>query len=236
MPAMRLGAADHVVQPAVAQAQVAVLEEAVHGVQQEIAADHLGSDAEQQERHAVAGKLQDLLERVKPADVERVQDVGRVVDLVQTPERRVRVAGAMHPVAHEVDREQHHHHLDPERPVVRPPGVRSVLVHPLRDRKHHQDGESARQQDLHERHERGVGRDVGALGTPFEPLREPQLENHDDERGGQDGQIGCQQERHAGGEHGGEGRDRTREEQRIPEVRQRAAHGSSPVVGAVPRR
>ena len=213
-----------------------MLEEAVHRVEEEVAADHLGSDAEQQERNAVAGEVQDLLEWMEPADVERVQDIGRVVDLVQAPQRRVGVAGAMHPVAHEVDREQHRHHLGPERPAVRPPGAWSVPVHPRRDREHRQDEENALQQDLHERHERGVRRDVRAPRAPFEPFRKPQLESHDGEPGHQGRQVGRHHERHARGEHGGEGHDGPREEQRIPEVGQRAAHDSSPLVGAGRRR
>ena len=42
VPAVRFGAAHDVVEPAVAQVQVAVLEEAVDGIKEEVAGDHIG--------------------------------------------------------------------------------------------------------------------------------------------------------------------------------------------------
>jgi hypothetical protein len=49
VPAMRLRASYHIVEPAVAEAHVAVLEQTVRRVHQEIPSDHLGRNAKREE-------------------------------------------------------------------------------------------------------------------------------------------------------------------------------------------
>ena len=65
MPAVRLGAADDVVQRTVANVDVAVLEEAVRRVGDVVESEDLFVHAQQQERQTVEGHLQRLLDRVE---------------------------------------------------------------------------------------------------------------------------------------------------------------------------
>jgi hypothetical protein len=75
MPAMRFRAADQIVEPAIAQAQVAMLKKTVSRVQQEIPGEHFGPDAEQQKWHGVQAEMQRLFDWVEAPDVERVQHI-----------------------------------------------------------------------------------------------------------------------------------------------------------------
>jgi hypothetical protein len=220
VPAVRLGASDDVIEPAVAQPDIAVLKETVHRVEQEIAGDDLRGDAERDERHGVEAEMQGFFEWMKARDVEHVQDIGRVMDFVQAPQRGITVARAMKPVAHEIDGEDHEHCLCGERPAVGPQGTARMLVHPSSERDRTQGRQSLRQRDLHQRHESAIRLDVAPPRAPLQMLRKAPLEEYDRDADRDDGEVSRKRDGHAAREHDPECRDGPAEKERIPEIRQ----------------
>jgi hypothetical protein len=75
MAAMRFRAADDVIQPPIPQSHIAVLKEPVDRIHQEVTRNHLGAHAKQEKRHRIQSEMQCLLERVKTADVQHIQNV-----------------------------------------------------------------------------------------------------------------------------------------------------------------
>src|SRR5216683_865113 len=98
VPTMRLRAPNDIVQRAVAESEVAVLKEAVDGVEQKIARDHLRRHAKEEKRHGVEAKMKRLLKWMEAPDVERVEDFWGMVHLMQARQLRVMMTGAMQPV------------------------------------------------------------------------------------------------------------------------------------------
>ena len=228
MPAVGLGAADDVIEPAVAQPQVAVLEEAIDRVGQEVARDYRRRHAEQHERHGVERELQHLLERMEAADIEHVEQVGRVMHFVQPPQRHESVAGAVQPVAHEVDRQHHQHHLRRDRPRLRPDRAGRMGVSPVGHGQRQREDEQPRHRHLHHQHERGVGAHVAPGGLPVPSRRIETLQHDDADRHQRDRDVGRRQQRQPVGEQRRVQRDGRAEEQRIPQRRQQRLTHSRP--------
>src|SRR6202043_2517967 len=107
-----------------------MLEEAVDGIEQKIARDHLRCCAKEEKRHGVETKMQRLLNWMEAPDVERVEDFWRMVHLMQAPQLRVMMAGAMQPVPQEVDDQHHRHDLRRQRPVLGPQRIVCVSIGP----------------------------------------------------------------------------------------------------------
>lgn len=73
VPSMQLRSADQIIQPAQPHIHVGMLKESVHGIPDNIRAQHVFLNAEHDERQCVTHKLQTLIHRMKPSDVQRVE-------------------------------------------------------------------------------------------------------------------------------------------------------------------
>ena len=172
VPAVRVRAAHDVVQRAIAQADVAVLEEAVGGVGDVVEREDPRVHGHQQERQAVEAHLQRLFERMEARGVEPIELFHRVMHGVQFPERVVLVGGAVHPVAQEIHDEHHQHRLGPERPAVRPQRRDWEIETACRldEKRDEEEPDERRDRQLHHGHERQVGAHFPVRRTPVEPV------------------------------------------------------------------
>src|SRR4030095_3071492 len=85
MPPVRFGAADDVVEEAVAQTDVAVLKKTVGRVREVVEGERSGVDSQEQEWETVEAHLQRLLDRVEARGVEPVQLIDGVMHGVEAP-------------------------------------------------------------------------------------------------------------------------------------------------------
>ncbi len=176
VPAVRLRAADHVVEPSIAQLHVAVLEESVHRINQEVAGKGFRRHAQQQERQRVAAEMQGLLERMEAPRVEGVEQIRCVMHLMQTPQPVEAVTGAMQPVTQEIDSQHDRQRLRDHWPGVRPPSAPRARVRPIGEHQHCSAQQDSRQQHLHDQQEGGIGLDVRPRWLPARARRAAYLQ------------------------------------------------------------
>src|SRR5215218_4690091 len=120
VPAMDLGAANEIVEPAKSHVAVGMLEQSAHRVEHKVVCQHFRPDADEHKGERVEQKLQCLLGRVEAEYVGRVELLGLMMNGMQSPERRPGVSGAVQPVSEEIPGDDLEQKLGPDRPGVGP--------------------------------------------------------------------------------------------------------------------
>lgn len=117
VPAMELGAVEDVRQPAEPEVDVGVDPHAGHDADRALVQHDVGRCAEQDHRGDLDGLVDDDLERVRPRAGDPVDLARRVVGLVQPPQQRDAVLGAVEPVDVEIVADDEQRELGGQRPA-----------------------------------------------------------------------------------------------------------------------
>ena len=102
VPAVKLGAADEIVQGTQSYIDIAVLEESINRIEHKIKADYIFANAQNDKGKGIEEKLQCFFDRMKPADVNPVEFLRGMMDGVKSPEKFRFVMQSVKPVSEEV--------------------------------------------------------------------------------------------------------------------------------------
>lgn len=83
VPAMQLGTTHQIIEPAQLDVDIEMLKEPVYCVEHEVEAEDSRRNIHDDERQRVEQKLQALVDRMKPADIQRIQPVRRMMHRVE---------------------------------------------------------------------------------------------------------------------------------------------------------
>jgi len=201
VPAVQRGRAENAIEPAGAQLDVAVGQQAGHGGHRADPREHRERRAEQVQRYLAERGLEGAVDHMKAPGVQHPQPPHAVVQRMKAPQQRQLVCRPVRHIEAKLGDHQRQHHLRHQRPV-RGPHTERHAQRGLRDRRHgHRKARRQRRRDLRRAlGEQGVGQVAGRLAIVHQPARlvgHPALEHRDHQRQRQVHEVEPQQRRMA---------------------------------------